>query len=115
MTDLRNGTTNLMKVCLDGNSKQLKRILREIQTVEFEAVDHQGLSALNYAICGGKSEIVDVLVTFGGKHLVFKTIANNVTCLHQSSYNGLYKICQMLVVFGGRDLLEMCTSDGFTC
>ena len=113
--DIRNGITDLMLLCFEGKVKELKRILFQIQTKDLVAVDNQGLSALNYAICGRNQTIVQLLVKIGGKHLIFKTISNNVTSLHQTCYHGHYNICKILTAFGGKDLLDLCTSDGFTC
>jgi ankyrin repeat protein len=110
-----NGMTPLMKACFEGDWRGAETLLKA--GADATVVDHQGLSAMNYAISGRKLKVVEVLCKLAPPSLIAQGTSSwrNSTCLMQACYIGNLEMLKVLTLTGGNELLAAADADGRTC
>ena len=102
-----------MQAAYDGDLLQLETLLDA--SADVLATDHQGLTALFYAVLSDHHDIVTTLLEHGQRDLAMMAAPNNVTCLYIAAQNGSIRTVRQLADVGGPDLLHMATDGGATC
>ena len=80
-------TAQFMDFAYRGDINQLEIMLQ--QAFDVLTTDDYGLTALFYAVLGGRDEAAALLLEHGGRDLAMAATANGVTCLYLACQNGL--------------------------
>ena len=93
-----------------GDINQLEIMLQ--QAFDVLTTDDYGLTALFYAVLGGRDEEAALLLEHGGRDLAMAATANCVTCLYLACQNGLVAQARLFADVGEIDLISRTTGDG---